>query len=131
MVAEAVFRPDIRCVRAARDHVRRALDEHGVFSELAVLLASELATNAVLHARTDFTVRLLVDDETVRVEVEDANARPPVIGYTPTEATSGRGLHLVQDLARAWGVVSRPDGKVVWFELPVHAAVRADATAGV
>src|SRR5688500_8328200 len=52
-----------------------------------------------------------------RVEVEDANERPPSIAHTPPEATSGRGLHLVQSLAESWGVEGRMAGKLVWFEL--------------
>ena len=87
--------------------------------DLVVLLVSELATNAVLHARTDYVVRVAVDEagQRARVEVEDANERPPSIAHTPPEATSGRGLHLVQSLAESWGVEGRMAGKLVWFEL--------------
>jgi anti-sigma regulatory factor (Ser/Thr protein kinase) len=126
---EAVFTPDLHSPRAARSFVRRALDASGVSADLAVLLISELATNAVLHARTDFVVSVDIDERSVRVEVHDANERPPVIGHTPAEATSGRGLHLVQSLSSSWGVEGRPEGKTVWFEVPTDAFVHEDAFA--
>ena len=74
-------------------------------------------------------MRLTKDDDVVRVEVQDANERPPSIAHTPPEATSGRGLQLVQVLATAWGVVGRADGKVVWFELDVRDHDRESAFA--
>lgn len=126
---EAVFTPDLHSPRAARSFVRRALDSSGVSADLAVLLISELATNAVLHARTDFVVSLSIEERSVRVEVQDANERPPVIGHTPAESTSGRGLHLVQSLSSSWGVEGRPEGKIVWFEVPTDAFVHEDAFA--
>ena len=125
----AEFTPDLNSPRAARSFVRRALDDSGVSADLAVLLISELATNAVLHARTDFVVSVRIEDRRVRVEVQDANERPPVIGHTPPEATSGRGLHLVQSLSSSWGVEGRPEGKIVWFEVPTDDFARHDAFA--
>ncbi|HVM08988.1 MAG TPA: ATP-binding protein [Acidimicrobiales bacterium] len=115
---EAVFSPDLASPRVARSFLRRTLDAAGVSADLAVLLVSELATNAVLHARTDFAVRIWIERDHVRVEVQDANERPPMIGHTPAESTSGRGLHLVQTLSTSWGVEGRPDGKTVWFVVP-------------
>ena len=126
---EAVFTPHMGSPRAARAFVRRVLDEHATSADLAVLLISELSTNAVLHARTDFTVRVSAVSTGVRVEVQDANERSPVIGHTPSEATSGRGLHLVQALASSWGVEGRPEGKIVWFEVPLDVDLREDAFA--
>ncbi|HEX7167839.1 MAG TPA: ATP-binding protein [Acidimicrobiales bacterium] len=115
--AEAVFAPEVGSARLARTFVRTALEAHALPADLAVLLVSELATNAVLHARTDYVVRLTSNDGRVRVEVQDANERSPSIAHAPPEATSGRGLQLVQTLSAGWGVEGRPDGKVVWFEV--------------
>lgn len=115
--AEAVFAPEAGSARAARTFVRTALEAHAIPAELAVLLVSELATNAVLHARTDYVVRLSSNDDRVRVEVQDANERSPSIAHAPPEATSGRGLQLVQTLSTGWGVEGHGDGKVVWFEV--------------
>ena len=121
--AEAEFTPDLASPRAARRFVADVLDDTSLPVDLILLLVSELATNAVLHARTDFTVRVVVDDgvHRARVEVEDGNERPPSIAHTPAEATSGRGLQLVQSLAESWGVEGRIAGKLVWFELSDHA----------
>jgi anti-sigma regulatory factor (Ser/Thr protein kinase) len=78
-----------------------------------LLLTSELATNCVLHARTDYVVRVAVDEGLVRVEVAD---REPDLPHVDER---GRGLRLVEDLATAWGTDPCVDGpgKVVWFEV--------------
>jgi anti-sigma regulatory factor (Ser/Thr protein kinase) len=88
----------------------------------AVLLVSEVVTNAVIHARTPLRLFLHDRPHLVRVEVEDASPDQPVTTTTTTSApdalrASGRGLELVERLADAWGVESRRTGKVVWFEL--------------
>jgi anti-sigma regulatory factor (Ser/Thr protein kinase) len=115
---EAEFTPELASARLARRFVDDALCSAGVPGDLAILLVSELATNAVMHARTDFLVRVAVRrNRSVRVEVEDENERSPTIANVPIEATSGRGLYLVQTLSDTWGVDRRMHGKVVWFEL--------------
>ena len=84
----------------------------------AVLVASELLSNAVLHARTDLRLTVFADvPGTVRIEVLDHNSRMPTAVACPDDATSGRGLALVGAVATRWGSESRPDGKVVWAEL--------------
>lgn len=91
---------------------------------IAVLLTSELVTNALLYAQSPITVRVEQHDGTYRVGVRDeapADIRPRQVGI---DATSGRGLSLVEQLSGAWGVDHGDDaGKEVWFELP-----RADGT---
>ena len=106
-------------VPSARRFVRSTLRswELDEFEEAAALVVSELATNAVLHARSAFTVRLSVDSRGLRVEVVDGSQRQPALrGYSAGSAT-GRGLAIVQDLATDWGVVTHPDGKSVWVQL--------------
>lgn len=82
------------------------------------LLTSELATNAVVHAKTPFIVRVRCSDGTIRLEVEDASsALPKREGYGPT-APMGRGLVVVERIANRWGVMrAEPAGKVVWAEI--------------
>lgn len=128
---EAAFTPDLSSPRVARRFVTDVLAGTRLPVDLIVLLVSELATNAVLHARTDYVVRLVVDSEgdRVRVEVEDANERPPSIAHTPPEATSGRGLQLIQKLAESWGVDASAAGKLVWFELSSSVRDREDVLA--
>src|SRR5206468_2951238 len=83
----------------------------------AELLVSELVTNAVLHARTDLTVAVERRGENVRVSVSDGSARQPRLRHHSVEAGTGRGLLLVERMARRWGVEPAGTGKVVWFEV--------------
>ncbi len=82
---------------------------------------SELATNAALHARTEFTVTVAGDGDVVRVSVSDGSvAGPRMPRHRDDEATTGRGLSMVAQLATAWGVDPGRDGggKTVWCEFP-------------
>ena len=116
--ASRTFEPEPAEVIAARHFVTRMLREWGVAEADIPLLVSELATNAVLHARSEFTVRVDADATRVRVEVRDRNSRMPQMAVVPPDAYSGRGLMLVQALSDAWGVESYAnDGKSIWFEL--------------
>lgn len=81
------------------------------------LLVSELATNAVVHASSDFEVTTHVDERSVRVEVADNSSTLPTVREPSLEATSGRGFHIVAALASGWGVRQSACGKVVWIEL--------------
>ena len=85
--------------------------------DITVLLTSELVTNAILHARTNVVVTIAVDPPTVRVEVSDDAEQYPEMRPPDEEATSGRGMVLVDALATAWGVRPANGGKCVWFEL--------------
>ncbi len=84
-----------------------------------VLMISELATNAVQHASTSFDVcvRVAADGSRVRVEVSDGAAGYPVPQEPVIDGPHGRGLHIVQTLADAWGIEmqSARAGKTVWF----------------
>ena len=85
----------------------------------AILCLSELATNATLHSRSrsggHFIVRAEIHGSRLRVEVQDeggAWTRP-----TPGDEQHGHGLHIVSQLARAWGITGDSDtGWTVWFE---------------
>jgi anti-sigma regulatory factor (Ser/Thr protein kinase) len=84
--------------------------------EIATLLATELVTNVVLHAGT--SMRFEVEHrDCVRIEVQDSSPGLPVPRRTSVDATTGRGLLLIERLATAWGVEARPTGKAVWLEL--------------
>jgi len=109
-----------RSVGQARRFCSSTLEGWGVSADLVdtcVLLVSELATNAVLHARTPFTVTI-VDRPVLRIEVHDQDPRPPHPRDYGPEASSGRGLHLVEMLSQSSGtVIDGAGGKCVWFEL--------------
>ena len=114
------FRWSGRSPAAARRFVRETLAAWGRpdLIDDAALVATELATNAVLHARSGFTIALCRGPEgTIRVAVRDASlGRPRPRRAGPLEG-GGRGLRLVEALATVWGTDLLPDGKVVWAEL--------------
>lgn len=102
-----------------RDFIRGALDEWGLTSLLddALLLTSELVTNALLHAGArEISLRVCRLADGVRVEVTD---RSPALPRTkPARGRSaGRGLALVEAWSRRWGIAPAPPGKTVWFEV--------------
>ena len=118
--ASRTFVPEVGEVFAARHFVADVLAGWGLACDDLPLLVSELATNAVLHARSDFEVSVARTGQRVRVAVFDQNTRLPSFAVAPPDAYSGRGLMLLRQLATAWGVESHSDvGKTIWFELEV------------
>jgi hypothetical protein len=103
----------------ARRFVRGALVALGAGAACddAETLVSELATNAVIHGRTRFTVDVTRRGRTVRVDVRDLSRVLPRQRTVSAESTTGRGLRLVATLSVAWGAVLEGEGKDVWFEL--------------
>ena len=97
--------------------MRELASRSGADADSAELLASELATNAVIHADTAFEVRVGNDGQTFRVEV--VNDAPEMVAAMrqPSDG-SGRGLHIVDAIAQRWGTDVVGAAKVVWFELP-------------
>lgn len=94
-------------------------DPSGDVMERLKLLISELATNCVIHAGTEFRVAVAVSAHEIRVEVTDFGAgRPEIASPSPTEP-HGRGLRFVDQLATAWGSESPSDAteKTTWFEV--------------
>jgi anti-sigma regulatory factor (Ser/Thr protein kinase) len=79
---------------------------------------SELATNAIVHARSPFSIQLQRRSRGVRLAVADGSPIRPTLHDGGPLGASGRGLRLVDALAASWGVELRSDGKVVWAELP-------------
>ncbi|MEV6399351.1 SpoIIE family protein phosphatase [Streptomyces sp. NPDC051907] len=123
--AAASFDPVGRSVATARAFVRDTLQGWG-YSDVvddAVVLTSELVTNAVVHAGTSADVLCLRSEDGVRVEVADRYPEREV----PMQGTSqqlvnpdrenGRGLLLCAALASRWGVEYSPTKKQVWFQL--------------
>ncbi|WP_406093034.1 ATP-binding protein [Streptomyces sp. NBC_01013] len=116
--------------RSARDTVRdrlRAWEVPGDTCCDAVLLVSELTTNAVLHTGSGHVLcglTLTGDGRRLRIELHDEGStpvRPPGHHAGPDEE-SGRGLLLVEQIADSWGCArsTRGEGKVVWAELAAH-----------
>ena len=118
--------------------MRTQLSELGSpgFGETAGLAVSELATNVILHARTDFRVGVTnLGAGRVRVSVTDGSAAAPVVQTSKPGSVLGRGLRLVAQTTDAWGVDRLGDdevagpGKTVWFELGAPTASDGNARA--
>jgi len=81
----------------------------------AVLVTSELITNAVEHAHTDMALQVRLRPRYLYVAVYDGGHAEPVRrDGSDMEAPGGRGLQLVQSVSARWGYLRRTDGKVVW-----------------
>lgn len=113
------FEPVAASVSDVRTFVATTLAEWGreALMPLAALVASELATNAVLHARTPFSVTVAPLGDVVRVGVSDGERTTGVVRVARPGETSGRGLLIVRGLCETFGVEPRADGKTVWAEL--------------
>lgn len=124
---ELLLRPHPSAPQQARDFVTQTFSVWRLedCAEPAVLIASELVTNAVRHAGTDITVRVLWTPGEVRIEVADrAGDRRPRVGQAGTGRAGGVGLVIVERLAEAWGIEEHPDGKAVWARLAVDSGDR-------
>lgn len=150
LVAIAAFEPEPTAVAAARRFVRKTLDSWPLpgrddLVTDAVLLTSELVTNAIVHAGTGVQLTCRLDGAAVEVSVLDRHpARiipDPPSGPAEADRPSGRGLLLPGALSSSWGVTYAPAAKVVWFRLGLDdrpegipaaapAAGQAPATAG-
>ncbi len=130
-VVSAAYRPEPAAVAAARKFVRETLQgwldtrPAPADTELvndAVLLTSELVTNAVVHAGTQVQVTCKLAASAVEVVVRDSHPARMVPGPArddsiPAERTNGRGLLLPSALASAWGVSYGAEAKAVWFRM--------------
>jgi anti-sigma regulatory factor (Ser/Thr protein kinase) len=125
------FPAERNSVRAARHYVTGLLGEEageaGAYD--TAIVATELAANAVLHARSGFTLTVSRSAGVTRIAVRD-NTPVAAAGLEPRgpratsegmpfQVTVGHGLSVVAQLASRWAVDPLPDGKVVWAELPV------------
>jgi anti-sigma regulatory factor (Ser/Thr protein kinase) len=118
---EVVLPPLPASVKRARQFVASALRTIGSASvaDDAVLVVSELVTNAVVHAGTEITVGVITQaDGRVRVEIGDGSADLPGLRIPNAGSRSGRGLLLVEHFTQQWGVDRTAAGKIVWFIVP-------------
>ncbi|MFI7139418.1 SpoIIE family protein phosphatase [Streptomyces massasporeus] len=136
--AAASFEPVGRSVASARSFVRDTLQGWG-FADIvddAVVLTSELVTNAVVHAGTSADVLCLRSDEGARIEVADRYPereiplQGPAINMGSPDREGGRGLQLCAALAGRWGVEYTPAHKTVWFQLDLPARAVGTRAAG-
>ncbi|OIJ98926.1 ATP-binding SpoIIE family protein phosphatase [Streptomyces colonosanans] len=113
-------------IAGARQQLRELLHDWSSADQVdsAVLLASEMLTNVLVHTDSDALLVAEVSGDKdgsggrrMRVEVTDTSDDLPHPRRPGELASSGRGLVLVELLADAWGVDPRGDGKSIWFEL--------------
>lgn len=122
-------------MRRARQLVAGALDGKvgGELLDAALVVTTELATNALLHARTAFEVVVRDVDDGFRLEVHDGSDDLPRRKRYSSQAATGRGLGLVDALSVVAGAERTDAGKVVWAvlsELPPPPPVVGAAEAG-
>ena len=90
----------------------------------ALILTSELVTNAIRHGRPAVTLAIQLEPSALTVVVTDTGPeRPPLVPLTPhPDSPTGRGLVIVDAFATRWGVTPQPGspGKAVWFVLDLH-----------
>ncbi|MFD5162407.1 SpoIIE family protein phosphatase [Streptomyces hawaiiensis] len=109
-----------QAVGHARRFARRTLRSWGITADYdaALLVVSELVTNALVHTDGKVRMDLTLVNNRLRIAIADASPRSPVrpasIGW---EATGGRGILLVEALAATWGTLPVSGGKQVWAEL--------------
>jgi serine/threonine-protein kinase RsbW len=108
-------------IARARDFTRRAIEPCPVLDE-AVLLVSELATNALEHTATrnggQFQVTVCCGDTSLTIGVSDnGSGQTPHAELPDPESENGRGLGLVELIADRWGHSGGRHGRTVWFEL--------------
>ncbi|MFI5854507.1 SpoIIE family protein phosphatase [Streptomyces parvulus] len=117
-VAYWFLEPEDAAPGRARRLARRALARWGMedLTDSVELLVSEVVTNAVRYASRPVTLRLLRTD-VLRCEVGDDVPQLPRLRQARATDEGGRGLYLVNRLARRWGATRLSTGKVVWFEL--------------
>jgi anti-sigma regulatory factor (Ser/Thr protein kinase) len=138
----------LSAVAVARDEVAAAISAWSVSvdPDVAILLTSELVTNAVTHAsagpngkaaergmaREAVLLVIAADDAGLRVDVHDGSGDLPVVsGYVAdADAETGRGLLLVTSLSADWGFYRTPGGKAVYFTLEVQPDIEESVVNG-
>jgi anti-anti-sigma regulatory factor len=117
---ESTFGPEPGSVTLAREMVVTACRswQFDHLADQAELVVAELASNAVGHARTEFTLSLTCTRRKLHIAVRDRGQDPArLVGPMSQNGGRGRGLMIVEALATGWGCTVVPDGKVTWATL--------------
>ena len=120
--------------REARDAARVVLQDWEVPPPVvddALLVISELVTNAVRHAGTASTLELEIGQtgERLRVALSDGSAAAPRVRRAGAAAEDGRGIAILAALSDRWGIEPHRDGKLVWWEVDLAVDYARAATA--
>ncbi|MDG4804881.1 ATP-binding protein [Micromonospora sp. WMMD980] len=117
---EVELPPVVEAAREARSLIAEGCARWGLreLAEPACIAVTEMVNNVVAHAATPMTLRLASRGDALHAAVRDhAAGRPAYAGPAPVDSVGGRGLLLIDTVARRWGSTSLPDGKVVWCVL--------------
>jgi anti-sigma regulatory factor (Ser/Thr protein kinase) len=119
VVGTRSFAAELDSVRAARHFVTGLLDSQpgDPLADDAAIVVTELASNAVLHAHSGFTLTISRAAAALRIAVRDNRPLSPGSDGLLFHISPGHGLSVVAQLASHWAVQRLPDGKVVWAEL--------------
>jgi anti-sigma regulatory factor (Ser/Thr protein kinase) len=114
-------------VGAARRFVSEVItDLTPELQDAVILMVSELATNALVHAASGFQLTVDRTKTRLRVSVADLGAGVPSLQSPPSRQPHGRGLRIVEQLSDEWGTSEAPKtGKSVWFRLNLASAAEA------
>jgi len=132
MIAQRAFPGAPESVPTARHFVSNAVaDVPKEIADRAALMVSEIATNAIRHAGSDFEVLVELTSDELNVEIADSGGGSPTVRRARPLDASGRGLHIVESLADKWGVrrATSGIGKTVWFTLSLAPTNQAKASA--
>jgi anti-sigma regulatory factor (Ser/Thr protein kinase) len=122
LIASVELPADAEAPGAARRILRDALSTSGLDGRVGIveLLTAELVANVVRHVGAPMQLRVLQRPTAIRVEVDDVSGEVPVRQAPDSTAERGRGMLIVESLARAWGVERMEGGKTVWFEVDIE-----------
>jgi anti-sigma regulatory factor (Ser/Thr protein kinase) len=103
----------------ARRLVERALGLWNLHHRVddVLIVTTELVQNVVEHTDDGGELSLALRPGTVVIEISDTSPEMPQLRDPDPSAAGGRGLRMVQAIARCWGVRRRPEGKVIWVEV--------------
>jgi anti-sigma regulatory factor (Ser/Thr protein kinase) len=122
-IAKADFEAGPMASSAARAWVTTLMDRWGVshVTETAILLTSELVTNALRHGESAPAITAAIAAGFLEVGVTDTmpEAAPQVVATDDPTVVGGRGMAIVEALSVEWGTAVLPEGKQVWFRLEV------------
>ena len=109
--------------RRARRFVEAALSDwaRDDIVDSCLLVVGELTTNAIRHARSDFTVSLTRAEDAIEITVGDSSDRQPQVRDPDVAEIGGRGLRIVDAIATRWGHHVVDGGKLVWAHVPTGA----------
>lgn len=119
-VASKLFLPTAAAVPVARHFAINTLAAWKLphLADDVALIVSELAANAIVHAKTAFRVAISrAPSGVVRLAVEDASQSQPILRRAGRHDYGGRGIALVAEITREWGCYLSPGGKTVWADV--------------